>query len=289
MLAVVEDQQQLARLEIGAERLHDRAARLFADAEHLRGLARDKRAVADRRKIDEPRAVAVAVEHVARDLQRQPRLAQPADPGQREQSGSSQESLGILDFALAADKRRELLRQVVRRRFQRAQRRERLPKARMQQLVDSFRARESLEAHLTKVAERDPLVQPSDQPIRDRLREQHLATIGKRHDACRAVERRPQVVVAVPLGLPDVQAATDSERDTGRQRRVGECQLGRDDCGDTVDRIREHGHNAVAARLDHPPAIFLDGTAQQRVMRGRRPSPCARAPAPTSRCSPRCQ
>ena len=118
MLAVVEDQQQLARLEIGAERLHDRTARLFADAEHLRGLARDKRAVANRRQIDEPRAVAVAVEHIARDLQRQPRLAQAADSGQREQSGSSQESLGILDFALAADKRRELLRQVIRRHFQ---------------------------------------------------------------------------------------------------------------------------------------------------------------------------
>ena len=113
-----------------------------------------------------------------------------------------------------------------------------------------------------------PLVQTSDQPIRDRLREQHLATIGKRHDARRAVERRPQVVVAVPLGVPCVQAATDSERDTGRQRRVGECQLGRDDRGDTVDWIREHGHQAVAARLDHPPAILLDGIAQQRVMRG---------------------
>ena len=72
----------------------------------------------------------------------------------------------------------------------------------------------------------------------------------------------------MPLGLPGVQAATDSERDTGRQRRVGKRQLGRDDCGDTVDRIREHGHDAVAARLDHPPAILLDGTAQQRVMRG---------------------
>ena len=137
----------------------------------------------------------------------------------------------------------------------------------MQQLVDSFRARESLEANLTKVAERDPLVQPSDQPVRDRLREQHLAAIGERHDACRAVERRPQVVVAMPLGLPGVQATTDSERDPGRQCRVGECQLGRDDCGDTVGRIREHGHNAVAARLDHPPAILLDGIAQQRVMR----------------------
>ena len=39
----------------------------------------------------------------------------------------------------------------------------------MQQLVESLRARESLEAHLTKVAERDPLVQSSDQLIRDCL------------------------------------------------------------------------------------------------------------------------
>jgi hypothetical protein len=102
--------------------LEQRSAR--SDGPPLRGRRvpfdphRDKRAIADRRQINEPRAVAVAVEHIARDLQRQPCLAQAADPGQREESGSIQECLGILDLALAADKRRELLGQVVRRRFQ---------------------------------------------------------------------------------------------------------------------------------------------------------------------------
>ena len=35
------------------------------------------------------------------------------------------------------------------------------------------------------------------------------------------------------LRLPHVQAATDCERDTGRDTRVGECKLGRDHCGDS--------------------------------------------------------
>jgi hypothetical protein len=38
--------------------------------------------------------------------------------------------------------------------------------------------------------------------------------------------------------------------------------LGRDNCDDTVDRISEHGHDAVTAVLITRPRFSLDGTAQ---------------------------
>ena len=69
VLAVVENQEQLARFQIRAERLGERPPRLFLHAEDLGGDARNQRVVADRRKVDEPDTVRIRIHHVSRDLQ----------------------------------------------------------------------------------------------------------------------------------------------------------------------------------------------------------------------------
>ena len=85
MLAVVEDDEQLAVADELDERLDHGAARLLHDAEHGRDRLRNQPCIGDRRKLDEPDAVGIFVEHVGRDLQREPRLAETAHPEQREQ------------------------------------------------------------------------------------------------------------------------------------------------------------------------------------------------------------
>ena len=66
----------------------DRAAGLLADAERRRHHLRDQRRVGQRRQLDEPGAVAVRLQHVGRDLQREAGLAGPARPDERQQATS---------------------------------------------------------------------------------------------------------------------------------------------------------------------------------------------------------
>jgi hypothetical protein len=91
LLAVVEDQQCLARFQMRAQRVRERFSRLLAHGEHLCRFMRDERRIADRREIEEPDAVGVRIEHVGGDLQREPRLAEPAHAEEGEQPAALQQ------------------------------------------------------------------------------------------------------------------------------------------------------------------------------------------------------
>ena len=114
VLAVVEDQQGTAVLEVRAHRLQQRPIGLLAHAEHLRRLADDQGRVADRRQVEEPDAVGKVVDLLRRDLQREAGLAQPAHAEQGQQARCAEQALDLLQLAIAADERRRLVGQVVR-------------------------------------------------------------------------------------------------------------------------------------------------------------------------------
>ena len=238
MLAVVEDQQRLQRLEVRAQRLRERASRLFAHAQHLRDLVRDQRRIADRREIDEPDAVRIRVEHVGGDLQREAGLAETAHAEEREQARALEQLLRLGDFALAPDERRELLRQVVRRRFERAQRREILPQVGMQDLVDVLGRRQVLEPDAAEIAKRDRRGQAGADLVDDRLRDQDLAAVRDAHDPRRAIDGRAEVIVVAPLEHAEVQAAADADRDPVRDRRIDQRLLEHHRGVDGVERVR---------------------------------------------------
>jgi hypothetical protein len=101
LLAVVEDQQALPRLQVRAQRVGERLAGLLAHGEHLCRLVRDERRVADRREIEEPDAVGIRIEHVGGDLQREPRLAEAAHPEERQEAAPFEELGRLLELALA--------------------------------------------------------------------------------------------------------------------------------------------------------------------------------------------
>ena len=99
------------------------------------------------------------------DLERQPRLAEAAHAGEREQPGGAQQPAQVGDLALAPDEGRHLLRQVVRRRRERAQRREIRSQLLVQKLEDVLGTGKVAQAHRAQVAQGDGGGQPRrDEP-----------------------------------------------------------------------------------------------------------------------------
>ena len=78
--------------------------RLFLRSERLCDLRLDERGIAKRREVDEVDAVGEGVRERVRGLQREPRLAGPARPGQRDETGAAaQEGADLVELAPATD------------------------------------------------------------------------------------------------------------------------------------------------------------------------------------------
>ncbi len=86
------------------------------------------------------------------DLQRQPRLPQTAHAEQGEQARTFEHFLDFLALPFAADERRQLLWEIVRRRLELAQRRKILIEPRVDDLEHRFGGRQALEPHRAQVA-----------------------------------------------------------------------------------------------------------------------------------------
>ena len=103
VLAVVENQHQLAPLQKSAQCIDERLTGVLAHAQDLRYLGRNQRRIEQRAEVDEPHAIAIGVDEIGASLQRQTRLADPADTDERQQSTLGEQSLDVRQLALAAD------------------------------------------------------------------------------------------------------------------------------------------------------------------------------------------
>ena len=88
VLAVVENEQRLARGQMRHERLQGRARCGDRHADGQRRRLRHERGVAEARQVDEPSAVGQLRQRVRRDLERQPRLAAAPGAGERHEPGA---------------------------------------------------------------------------------------------------------------------------------------------------------------------------------------------------------
>ena len=147
VLAVVEDDQQRVLAQVLAQALGDGLAGVLADTQHVTRGVGNQRWVANRREVDEPHTVGIAVQHVGGDLQRKPGLAEAAHAEERQQPRSIEEPLRLGELGLAPDERCRLLRQVVGRRLERAERGKILAQFGVQQLVDMFARCEVAQPH----------------------------------------------------------------------------------------------------------------------------------------------
>ena len=156
MLAVVENQQQGTILDKLDQCFGHRAPRLFLDAQHRCHRLRHQLRIGDWRELHEPDAIRIFVEHVGCDLQRKAGLAEAADAVKRHQSRFAQHLLHFGELALAADERRDLVRQVVRRRLHRAQRGKLGTQLRPDDLIHALGMREIAQPHAAEIAQRNP-------------------------------------------------------------------------------------------------------------------------------------
>src|SRR5438477_12021400 len=112
----------------------------------------------------------------------------------------SNKLLDLDHLQLATDEGSQLQWQVVRNRFQRAQRRELPPQLRMQNLKNVLQRRQVTQPNFTEIAQLDPFREAVAHQDRHGLREQHLTAVGNAHDACSAVHGTAEEI-AVPALL----------------------------------------------------------------------------------------
>ena len=136
---------------MAAKRVRELGAGALLDAQYLRDRTRHQQRVGDRAELHQPYAVRIGIKGVRGHLQREPSLANSADAHQRQEPASHQQVLDFGELALASDERRKLLRQVVGRCFERAQRRKFLSQLRMHKLVDMLGRRQVLEPHEAQI------------------------------------------------------------------------------------------------------------------------------------------
>ena len=266
VLAVVEDQQQVPVPHELQQRVDDREPGLFLHAQHRRHRLRHETRIVDWSELDQPRAVGKRVEGVGRHLERQPGLAEAAATQQCQQACLGELFSYVDEFAFAPDEGRELLRQVVRRCFKRAQRRKLLPQCRMHHLVDALWLRKVTQPDTPEIEQRDPFGQTTSQQCGDGLRQQDLSTMGGAHHARGAIDGVAEVVVVATCVDPGVQSAAHAQGDAVGSRRVGERPLQLHGCAERVEWVGKDGQHAVAGRLDDAAAAVNDAPLRNRVM-----------------------
>jgi len=170
VFAIVEHEQEPPVPRELEQRVEHREPRFLLDANHAGDGLRNEARIGDGRQFDQPDAVGVVVERVRRHLQRQAGLAEAAASQQRQQAHVAEQRPHFRKLALAGDKWRQLSRQVVGRRLERAQRRELRAQTRMDDLMNALRFGKVAQAYRPQVAQRHPLGQPAVHQRRDRLR-----------------------------------------------------------------------------------------------------------------------
>ena len=219
--------------------------------------------IVDAREPDEEGAVAVRRDDRARDLDREPGLADPARPRQRQQRRPRERVEDLLCLVATADERCARQRQVPEP--LRLERREVEAEARRDELEQPLGPRDALEAVVAEVAHLEAV---ADEVAR-RLREHDLTSVCACADTRTAREVDADVVPAGrQLRLPRVDAHPDPDRlalgpVVCRERALpGRRPL------DGVMCTREREEERVALRVVLDAAVRGERLAQQAPVRG---------------------
>ena len=260
----------MALAHVREQRFGDRLSRGFSDPQHRRHGLRNQTRVRSGGELDQPYAVRVFVDDAGRDLQRKTRLAEAAGSDDGHQA-RARDQLRELDRLVGApDERRHLLRQVVRRRLERSQRRERLAQRRVHDLIDALGVGEIAQSHEPEIAQRNVVRKAVADQVDGGLRHEDLSAVGRGHDPRGAVDRVAEEVAVAPFDDPRVESAADRERYAGRRGGVGQRLLEAQRRAHGVERIVERCVDAVARRLDDQSPHAFDGFARQRIVTGER-------------------
>ena len=164
MLGIVQDHQQVPVADRLGQGVEHGPSRLLADPQHGRHGAGHQLRFGHRRQLDQPYPVAGAIQHLGRHLQRQPGLADPARPRDRDQPRPARHQRPQLgQLRGPAHETGRLRRQVMtqRRIIQRPQRAEPPGQARPGHLEDPLSPAQVLQPMLAQIPKPDPAGQPA--------------------------------------------------------------------------------------------------------------------------------
>ena len=202
--------------------------------------------VADRLERDEEDAIRELVGDAGGQLQRQPRLAGPARPGEGQQAGRGEQAGGLGQLRVATDEGRQLGRQVVRVGIQRPGRRERRRQAVGVDLDQVDRGQQVAQPEGAQVAQADPVGQARRDQRAGRVRDEDLAAVGHRGDPRCLVDVEADEAIADPLRLAGMEAHPDPHRRPSRPGRRRQRPLARDRRGDGGTGLPERHEERVA-------------------------------------------
>src|ERR1700737_4525834 len=136
MLAVVQDEQNQPAVKRGADRVNSWTTRPLTDVSCCGDRRTHPRGIRDRRQLDQPYPVGVAVEQVGREVKGEPRLSAAARAGQRQQACRLETLNRACELALSSNERRGLRGKVVWSRVETAEWREAVRQTIDDELID---------------------------------------------------------------------------------------------------------------------------------------------------------
>ncbi len=267
VLAVVQDQEHAPVGERG-QQCRDRAAGRLLQLQRRYDRVADQRPIRQRAELDVPDTTGVGIDQVGPDFQREPGLSDATRPGEGEDRGGGKARLRIGDLLRATDEAGELVRQVVRKRFERSDRGKFRAQLGPEDLVQPYRRREILEPMLPEIAEAHLVrYRRADQRV-GRLREKDLAAVAGSADARGAVDVDPDVARDRVHRFARVQAHSDPHVGILWPLVVRDRSLRVDAGQQRRPRGREGDEQAVARGVDVAAAVRRDGFADEPMVVG---------------------
>ena len=221
-------------------------------AERLSGGILDEPRISERGERHPPDTVVVVVRGGRGGLQREPRLAAPARPGQCDQPdvSSPHESCELVDLLLATEKRRRRNGQV--------------------RLVQGLQRREAFRPELEEALRRAQVLQPMQAEVAHlgagevggRLGQQHLATVPSSRDPRCPMHVESDIALVGPKRLPRVQPHPHPHRSA--------CQADLRICRSShcIRGAPERHEERVALRVDLDPVAPPPGLPQHTPVLG---------------------
>ena len=243
---------------------------MLTSSDHLRDRRSDRLRLTDRRQLTHPHPVLEAETAFRRARQRELGLADPAHTDNRHHVSAVETTEHRRDVTVAAHQRHQSLRQVADCRLLDAQLQERRAVTRVDDFehVDQFI--EVLQRMLTQRNQVDVTQRNIDQHVTCRSRYHDLATMRCRHQPCRTVHCRTEIVAVALIGLTSVQTDSHPQHHPRRPRRIIHCPPQRNPRLDRIGRPTERRRERIPRRREHIARVALDRLAQEPIMQHHR-------------------
>ena len=268
VLAVVQEQQEAPGGQRGGQGGHNVLAGLLPYPQRGGDGVGDQTGFGQRGQLHDPGPVGVVLEQVGPGLERQPGLADPGRPGERDQPVVLQEARRRAHVRLPPDQAVRLQGQVVGPAFERAQGGERFRQVRVRELEQVLRPLQVAQPVDPQVAQGGAGGQGVPRQDGGGRREEHLAPVAGGREAGAAVQGLPEVVPALHVHLPGVQPHPYPERARFAPGLGPERDLPRQGGGHRVPRAGERRVDGIPHRLEHHPLVALHRLPQEGVVAG---------------------